>query len=137
MTVSRDVILDLLPTYFAGDASEDTRKLVETFMATDAGFAQMADRFKTLYERHPPSKNGEAAGERAAFERTRKLVDRRNEAFGGAVGFTLGAMVAVGFALFGGSDGLAGGSVIGGVFGMVAAMSWVSWYLANRQLRAR
>ena len=31
MKVTRDVVTDLLPLYLAGDASEDTRALVEKF----------------------------------------------------------------------------------------------------------
>ena len=34
MNVTREVIFDLLPVYFAGDASADTRALVEDFFAT-------------------------------------------------------------------------------------------------------
>ena len=36
MNVTREVIYDLLPAYFAGEASADTRALVEEFFATDA-----------------------------------------------------------------------------------------------------
>jgi anti-sigma factor RsiW len=136
MNVSRDVIFDLLPSYFAGEASDDTRALVEAFMAADPEFGRMARRFHEASRTHAVRPHG-TDPERDTFERVRKLVDRRNDALGGAVGFTLGALVALGFALFGGSDGLVGGGIIGGVFGMVAVMSWLSWYLATRQLRIR
>lgn len=48
MTVTRDVIYDLLPTYFSGDASADTRRLVEEFLATDPELKKMAARFGKL-----------------------------------------------------------------------------------------
>ena len=32
MKVTREVIYDLLPSYFAGDASDDTRALVEALL---------------------------------------------------------------------------------------------------------
>ena len=35
MSISRDVILDLLPVYLAGEASPATRALVEEFLARD------------------------------------------------------------------------------------------------------
>jgi hypothetical protein len=37
MKVTREVIYDLLPSYFAGDASDDTRALVEAYFETDPG----------------------------------------------------------------------------------------------------
>ena len=40
MNVTRGVILDLWPVYSAGEASPDTRALVEAFLATDPEFAR-------------------------------------------------------------------------------------------------
>lgn len=44
MKVSRDVILDLLPVYLANEASEDTRVLVEQFLADDPTLAKLVER---------------------------------------------------------------------------------------------
>ena len=134
MTVTRDVIFDLLPSYFAGEASDDTRHLVESFMASDPEFGKMARRFKSVYTQHPPLRDAGDDAERRTFERARSLVERRNEAFGGGIGFTLGAVFALIAAWFGGEKSI-GGLVIAAAFGVVAAMSWVSWYLAGRQGR--
>ena len=41
MAVSRNVILDLLPVYLAGEASENTRELVEEYIQSDKELAQM------------------------------------------------------------------------------------------------
>jgi anti-sigma factor RsiW len=41
MTVTRDVVSDLWPLYASGEASADTRALVEAFLATDPAFAQV------------------------------------------------------------------------------------------------
>ena len=38
--VTRDVIVDLWPVYASGEASQDTRRLVEAFLSEDRGFAQ-------------------------------------------------------------------------------------------------
>ena len=38
MKVTRDVVTDLLPLYLSGDASDDTRRLVDDFMTTDPEF---------------------------------------------------------------------------------------------------
>ena len=48
MKVTREVIYDLLPAYFAGEVSDDTRVLVEEYFASDPEFGRMAARFKTL-----------------------------------------------------------------------------------------
>src|SRR5678815_2030203 len=39
MIVTRDVVRDLLPVYLAGEASADTRRVVEDFLASDQGLA--------------------------------------------------------------------------------------------------
>lgn len=46
MAVSRNVILDLLPVYLAGEASQDTRTLVEEYIQSDKELAQMVEEAK-------------------------------------------------------------------------------------------
>jgi hypothetical protein len=41
MNVTHDVITDLWPVYAAGEASADTRALVEAFLRQDPGFARL------------------------------------------------------------------------------------------------
>ena len=43
MKITRDVITDLLPVYLAGEASQDTRNLVETFLKEDPEFAKLVE----------------------------------------------------------------------------------------------
>ncbi len=40
MNVTKDVVLDLLPVYLAGEASADTRALVEEYLQQDPDLAQ-------------------------------------------------------------------------------------------------
>lgn len=40
MNVTRDVVVDLLPLYSAGEASADTRRLVEEFLQSDPELAR-------------------------------------------------------------------------------------------------
>jgi hypothetical protein len=73
MKITREVIYDLLPAYFANEVSADTRTLVEEFLASDPEFGRMAARFQTLLQdknrhREPDT---EAARERAIFDRAR------------------------------------------------------------------
>jgi hypothetical protein len=73
MTVTREVIYDLLPGYFANEASADTRALVEEYFETDPEFARMAVRFGALLAEKRPSADSqtEAARERETFDRAR------------------------------------------------------------------
>ena len=51
MTVTRDVILDLLPAYLAGDAHPATRALVDEFLTGDAELArEVAEQRERLLE---------------------------------------------------------------------------------------
>jgi len=43
MNVTREVVLDLLPAYLAGEGSADTRALVEEFARQDAEFARILE----------------------------------------------------------------------------------------------
>jgi hypothetical protein len=43
MKVTREVVTDLLPAYLAGEASADTRALVEEFAVQDAEFARVLE----------------------------------------------------------------------------------------------
>jgi hypothetical protein len=40
--ITREVIIDLLPAYFSGEASEHTRKLVEDYFASNPEFESMS-----------------------------------------------------------------------------------------------
>jgi len=89
MTITRDVIIDLLPVYAAGEASADTRALVEQYLNNDASLSallrslQAADR--TNEAEHDPS----PAVEREAINRTRAMIRRRGWTLGLAIFFTL------------------------------------------------
>jgi hypothetical protein len=131
MTVTRDVILDLLPLYFAGQVSADTRTLVDEFLRTDPDFARMSQRFDTLLKAHgTPADDG--AAERRAFERTRRLVKTRNQTIGMAVGYSL-----LPFAFF-----FSNGHVewivlrrpsVAAAFAFTALALWVAAWIINRR----
>jgi hypothetical protein len=48
MNITRNVILDLLPLYSAGEVSADTRALIETYLETDPELAKVAKRLAVL-----------------------------------------------------------------------------------------
>jgi hypothetical protein len=48
MEITRNVILDLLPLYVAGEVSADTKKLVGEFLETDTELANVAKQLDPL-----------------------------------------------------------------------------------------
>jgi len=137
MTVTRDVIYDLLPTYFAGDASDDTRRLIDEFFATDPEFGRMAQRFRALMAERPSNAAIDADRAKVVFHRARARVKLRLAA---AI-WALGAVFPFGLAAVTGVDGQAfrhPGIIIGIVFAVMAMATWLSslsphpeaWYAA-------
>lgn len=48
MAISRNVIMDLLPVYLAGECSEDTRVLIEEYLQSDKELTQMVNESKKI-----------------------------------------------------------------------------------------
>jgi hypothetical protein len=133
MTVTRDVILDLLPLYFAGHISTDTKALVDEFLQNDPDFARMSQRFDALLKDHAALADGDAM-ECRAFERTRRLLRFRNQTVGMAIAYSL---LPFSF-LF--KDGrtywlLRSKPSIAIAFGCTALACWVAAYIINRRAR--
>jgi len=125
MNVTRDVIYDLLPGYFAGDATDDTRRLVEEFFARDPEFGRMAERFGTLVKERPAGGEvaTEADAEKRAFDRARARVNLRIAAGIWALGALLPFSMAV-FVRFNGRLGWHPAVIIGTVFAVAALAMW-------------
>jgi anti-sigma factor RsiW len=81
MTISRKVILDLLPLYFAGEASDDTRALLEAYLRENPEFAatvrdraeQTTALLASVQAPAPPPDH-----ERATLERVRRFNRHRS-----------------------------------------------------------
>ena len=99
MNVTRDVIYDLLPGYFSGDISPDTRTLVEEFLRQDPEFFRMMERFRVLFQDPRPKTAVPPAGDTETFERARTWLQKRSELRGYVVAFGIAA-AAVAFVIF-------------------------------------
>jgi hypothetical protein len=89
MKLEREVIIDLLPAYFSGEASAATRMLVEEFFRENPDFEKSArsaagplESLKASPPRVDPEK------EKMALERARLVVETRNTFLGLAMFFT-------------------------------------------------
>lgn len=87
MNITRKVITDLLPIYFSGEASDDTRTLVDDFFRRDPQFAAMAKE-----EWSPAAGPEQALNQDAQMEtlsRTKQLLRQRSMFLGAAIFLTV------------------------------------------------
>lgn len=89
MKITRDVILDLLPLYLANEASEDTRRLVEQYLADDPALSRLAQKstFAQLDADIPIPLTKE--DEMKSFEKTKNLLFQQRLFMGLAIFTTL------------------------------------------------
>ena len=88
MNVTREIVKDLLPLYVSGEASPDSRALVESFLRGDPELARLADALRA--EELAPAREASVppgAG-RAALLRTKALLRRRTWLLALALFFT-------------------------------------------------
>ena len=78
MKVTRDVVMDLWPLYLAGEASQDSRDLIDEFLKQDKEFADM----RAKNDDRNPLKPGDIALppdlEARSFARTRRALQGRS-----------------------------------------------------------
>jgi anti-sigma factor RsiW len=136
MKISRDVIYDLLPGYFAGEASPDTRALVQEYFDTDPEFRRMAERFQAILDgtRKLDQPDAEAARERATFDRVRAQAKQRQETRAMALGFGLGAVFAalMAFAKPGPFGPGHPGFILAVMFGLISAATFIASFFIER-----
>jgi anti-sigma factor RsiW len=81
MNITRDVVADLLPAYLAGEASADTRSLVDEFARQDAEFARTLEAQRRELAAGAGALREPAAGlspdhELRTLARTRSMAER-------------------------------------------------------------
>jgi hypothetical protein len=139
MTVTRDVIYDLLPAYFAGDVSADTRALVDEFCATDPEFGRMMRRFRELHDDAQAERRGDAAplGETRAFDAVRERASRFQQTRSLAIGYAAAALFVLAVVLLGIPASPRAALAIAGIFGAVAGLSAMAAGFAREVRRGR
>ena len=79
MTITKDVIHDLMPLYLAGEASADTRRLIDEYLQANPGERPPADALQL-----PPSQPAPDV-EAQTLTRTREVYKRQSTALAGAL----------------------------------------------------
>jgi anti-sigma factor RsiW len=94
MTITKSVIQDLLPAYLAGEASADTRTLVEQYLKHDPDLARQVEQQRAgpvFAARLDPA----TATEKEALVRARKLIRVRQWLLAGIIFFALSPFLTV------------------------------------------
>jgi len=90
MKLEKDVVVDLLPAYFSGEASAATRALVEGYFRENPDFEKFARTAAGPLETlRVPTSELDSAKEKLAFERARTLTEARSSFLGLAIITTL------------------------------------------------
>jgi hypothetical protein len=85
LKVTRDVIIDLLPLYTAGEASNDSRALVESFLAQDPEFARWVNASQNQRLPGDIPENLTKENEMKALQKTKRLLKWHGALFGLAI----------------------------------------------------
>lgn len=126
MNISRDVITDLLPVYLSGEASIDTRTLIEEFFRQDPAFAELVYSQPPLEALTP---NLSSPGqEKEILQRVKSTLRLRSILFGFALFCTLSPFTVA----FGGDEGvrwwmIRDASQMALAFGVGAVLAWVAY----------
>ena len=88
MTITRDVIRDLLPAYAAGEASADTRELVEEFLAHDEELRALAETARFVDIPRLAGPDHFEAMELKSLDQTRRLLGRKAGLLAGSLFFS-------------------------------------------------
>ena len=97
MNITREVMTDLLPVYFSGEASEDTKQLVEIYFRENPDFERIARTAAMPLEqlRGTAPVRAEAEREKCDLQWARKEFFRRRVVFGVALFFTCAPLMTV------------------------------------------
>jgi anti-sigma factor RsiW len=133
MKVTRDVIYDLLPGYFAGEISADTRALVDEFLRDDPEFARMMERFRAVFSERVTNERapGAAARDKEAFERARSFLQKRSELRGYVVAFALATLSVLMLPLISGRPMRVALWAIAGAFAATSVIAAVQLHFLN------
>lgn len=89
MNVTRNVVKDLLTVYLAGEASTDTRQLVEEYLSSDPELARDVETVRAGYPGLPVAPPVVPSAEKQALDATRQFLKIRTSTLVIAVLFTL------------------------------------------------
>jgi hypothetical protein len=127
--IPQHVILDLLPLYFEGEVSDETRDLIEKYLNDNPQLAKLVEQAKVappLQEIPAPLKK---ENEMEALKKVKKLMIQHNVFLALAVILTL--MIGISYIFLWDEPR---GAAAPFVFGGMAAFFWTIFFVVNRKI---
>ncbi len=135
MQVTRDVVKDLMTVVLAGEASADTRALVDAYLETDPELKREAAAWLAEPVALPPAPCLAPTAEKQALDATRQMIKTRSSTLAVAIVFTLLPLSFV----FEGSRLtfllIRDAPTVGIAWWATAAVLWLWHFLVRRRLR--
>ena len=139
MKITQNVVMDLLPVYLSGEASPDSKDLIEEFLRQDPEFASLVEKQKREFGRQQellqPAGVPSTDHELRTLAQTRSLMERQKWSMAVALMLTT----------FPFSFVFSGGHVtfmivrdqplLAAASGLGAAVLWIQYFVTRRQLR--
>jgi anti-sigma factor RsiW len=133
MTITREIVKDLLPLYVAGEASADSRAAVEAALREDGELRRLAEALAGNVA--PIASAGAMPSDRRALDRTRALLRRRSWLLALSLFFT-GLPLACAFDDTGVRFLMIRDAPAAGIAALAVAIGcWSAFWAANRRAR--
>jgi hypothetical protein len=144
VNITENIIMDLLPAYLSGEASVDTKRLVEDYFRLNPRFAAAARLAGLgLAAAAPESTQPALANEKIALARTKRLLRWQQILLALASTFSLNAL-SLGFSFDVGIGGvqihwlsMAWQRQLVGCIGLLSVALWLLYFRASRTVRNR
>ncbi len=131
VTITSEIVRDLLPAYLSGTASLGTTQLVDDYLKKHPEFLESMD---SRLENVPGRKEGDGQVELKALERVRRMIRRKSIFMGSAIFFSF-----LPFSFMVGKEGFrwlfAGEPLMMGFFGLMAVVFWIGYFVTKGKLK--
>lgn len=134
MKLTNDVIIDLLPLYFSGEASEDTKTLVNTYFEQNPEFAEEAKKSSEQIITNDIPINLTKENEMESLNKTKKRITLRSILLGFAIFFTIAPFS---FAHFDGKSYFLplDSPMTALIYGSIGILFWIGYFVARNKMR--
>lgn len=134
MKITQEVISDLLPLYFSGEASEDTIKLIETYFEENPEFAEKAKATESQIIKNEIPINLTKEDEMKSLNKTKKRIKLQSILIGFAIFFTIApfsfAHVDDKFYVL-----LLDSPMTALIYGSIGILFWISYFVARNKVK--
>jgi anti-sigma factor RsiW len=134
LKVTRDVIVDLLPAYQSGEASEDTQQLVKEFLASDPEFSRLVAKMEQVRVNGAKAVPSPEVG-LTSLNRTKQLMKHQTATLAMAIFFSLAPFI---FTFEGGRITwvlIRDAPIVGGTYLFTALVMWIAYAVMRRKLK--